>query len=204
MIAVLAVLLSGPVAVAHVPYLERVDFSPDDPFVVAFPTQSIAVYSWIAVEEGTPADDVDVYRLELDEATEIFVESIVPVCPGYEDFLPSFAVVGPGLPAPDETVPFEIPVGEGALVFHDVEPGEERETFFEPFGGKHYYQGPTFEDVLILPGTYHVVFWDPLQQGGDYVAAVGRQEVWRLRDIIRALIVTPWIRQDLELHVDCD
>ena len=41
------------------------------------------------------------------------------------------------------------------------------------------------------------------QEGGDYVAVLGAEEIWRVRDVIRALIITPLIRQDRELHTDC-
>jgi hypothetical protein len=88
-------------------------------------------------------------------------------------------------------------------VLQNVYPGEQRDTFYEPFGGKSYYEGPIFEVTIEIPGTYYVYFWDPFQNGGDYVAVIGWQEIWRLRDIIRGLILTPLIRQDRELHIDC-
>jgi hypothetical protein len=40
--------------------------------------------------------------------------------------------------------------------------------------------------------------------GGDYVAVIGYKEIWYPSDILRALILTPYIRADKELHVECD
>jgi len=205
--AICGVLLAvgGAPAFAHVPYFEHVDFSEERPFRVRDSIeQSIAVYSWIRFDDLTPATDVDVYQFEIEEPAEVYIESLVPVCSGYEDFLPWFALVGPGLPEPLEIMPFDIPDGYGAIVVPNSEPGEPRDTFFEPFGGKYYYDGPVFQEVIVTPGTYFVVYWDPNELGGDYVAVLGNQEIWAPKDIVRALVYTPKIRHDLELHIACE
>jgi hypothetical protein len=54
-----------------------------------------------------------------------------------------------------------------------------------------------------LPGVYYVFIRDPRQKSGDYVAVVGKKEIWRFQDMIRALRNTPLIRLDQELHVGC-
>jgi hypothetical protein len=77
-------------------------------------------------------------------------------------------------------------------------------VFYEPFGGKSYYDGPVFDQTLETPGEYSVYYRDPYQHGGDYVAVLGYQEQWSKRDIGRALLLTPYIRRDGELHVDPD
>jgi hypothetical protein len=195
----------GAPAFAHVPYFEHFDFSEKRPFIVRDSIeQSIAVYSWIKFNDNAPATDVDVYEFNINEPVQVYIESLVPVCAGYEEFLPWFALVGPGLPEPLEDLPFDIPDDYGAIVVPNLEPGEPRGTFFEPFGGKRYYEGPVFQEEVTTPGTYYAVFWDPYELGGDYVAVLGNEEIWRPRDIIRALIYTPKIRQDLELHIECE
>jgi len=98
-------------------------------------------------------------------------------------------------------LPFDIPDGYGAIVQENVEPGEERETFYEFFGGKSYYRGPVFEQEFSVSGTYYVYVWDPHGTGGDYTLVLGRKEIWLFMDILRALIYTPMIRMDLELHI---
>lgn len=188
---------------AHVPYLEPRDYSEENPFIVRNTIeQSIAVYAWLENDGSNPCDDIDVFQFEIaSDPMLVYIEAIVPVCGVYyEDFVPWCALVGPGLPQPNQTVPFDIPSGYGAIVLENVAPGSPRETFYEFFGGKWYYKGPIFEEEIGIPGTYYVYYWDPYEMGGDYVAVLGRTEQFGFRDIIRSLIVTPIIRFDFELH----
>ena len=110
-------------------------------------------------------------------------------------------MVCPGLPPPNQTLPFDLPVGYGVIVKQDVSPGTPREEFYEPFGGKSYYKGPRFDETLYLWGTYYVYYWDPYQNGGDYVAVLGYKEQFPPLDFLRALINTPLIRHGYELHL---
>lgn len=197
--------LSASPALAHVPYVEWRDFTVSRPFNVSSIEQSIAVYSWLEVGAlGRRADDVDVYRFDVDEPVSFYAEVIVPVCPEYGGFEPWFALVGPDLPQPTVPLPVAPPPGYGALVAgRDVIP-PDRESFFEPFGGKSYYQGPALDESLTTAGAYYVLYWDPRGKGGDYVAVLGREERFRFFDILRALFWTPKIRRNEELHVRCD
>lgn len=194
-----SVLLTTGASRAHVPFLENTDFSESEPFLIDPPIQkSRAVYGWL--HSGT---DIDVYTFELNEQSHLRAFSLVPVCPGYEDFLPSFAVVGPGLTTPDNHLPFTIPEGYGAFVINNTPPEKNRNTFFEPFTSKNYYRGPSYNQTISTPGTWYVYFWDPAGNGGDYVAVFGFTERFSLKDILRALINTPKIWFDKELHTDC-
>ena len=197
---------SGLLAVAHVPYLEREDYTADAPFEVRRTIeQSIAVYAWLENDGVNPCTDVDVYQFSISEPSRVYLEGIVPVCRQYQNFSPWFALVGPELPLPEYEIPFELPEGYGAVVTPNELPEEgERGSFYEPFGGKSYYNSSVYDEVIEVSGTYYVVYWDPLEIGGDYVAILGRAEIWGLRDIIRGLLVTPLIRMDMELHVDCE
>jgi len=189
---------------AHVPYFEHRDLSEEQPFEVPYKIeQSIAVYAWLENDGLSPSTDIDVYRFDVTEPVNVYLEVLVPVCETYADFAPWFALVGPGLPEPDQALPFALPNGCGTIVMMNALPGSERDMFYEPFGGKSYYQGPVFDAQIETPGTYYVYYWDPYERGGDYVAVLGRQEIWRPQDIIRALWYTPLIRRDKELHVDC-
>lgn len=198
------VLVLNALAMAHVPYFEHRDYTSERPFVVRYGIeQSIAVYAWLTTDWFNPSTDVDVYQFEVIDPVRVYLEVLVPVCPEYEEFAPWFALVGPGLPEPYESVPFDLPPGYGALVFPNIVTGDPRETFYEPFGGKSYYKGPVFDEVIDIAGTYYVVFWDLARLGGDYVAVLGAEEIWRPRDVIRALFYTPLIRRGEELHTDC-
>ena len=197
-------LLFFPNVLGHVPYLEHRDFSVEQPFRVRKSiTQSIAVYSWLKINELNISDDVDVYSFNINnKPLRVYLEVIVPVCNGYyANFTPWFALVGPGLPPPNQTLPFDLPQGYGAIIKQDAPSGSDREQFYEPFGGKSYYQGPRFDEIINVSGTYYVYYWDPYQKGGDYVAVLGYKEQFPLLDILRALINTPLIRHNYELHL---
>jgi hypothetical protein len=100
---VAGVLLTTTSAWAHVPYLEDSDFSPSAPFKCPSALQSTAVYAWL--ESDT---DVDFYALNAYTCIPFFAELIVPVFDEYEDFRPSMALIGPGLPEPAELLPLPL------------------------------------------------------------------------------------------------
>lgn len=188
----------------HVPYLEHRDFTQRRPYEVRKSIeQSLAIYAWLKNDGLFACRDIDVYTFDVTNPVRVYLEVIVPVCPEYENFVPWFALVGPNLPSSQYRLPFHIPPGYGSIVMENVEPGVAREQFYEPFGGKWYYNGPIFDEIIDQPGTYYVYYWDPHGQGGDYVAVLGRNEIFGFWDIIRALIYTPMIRQNLELHTEC-
>jgi hypothetical protein len=167
-------------------------------------TQSIAAYAWLQTDHVNPSTDIDIYTFSIHQRPlNVHLEVIVPVCNGYYyvNFTPWFALVGPGLPAPNQTLPFDLPQGYGAIVTEDLPPGHLRKTFYEPFGGKWYYQGPIYDGIMNTSGTYYIYYWDPYQTGGDYVAVLGYKEIFFPMDIVRALINTPLIRHNFELHL---
>jgi hypothetical protein len=199
LLAALAGLLMIQPAFAHVPYLEEVDTSPETPFEIPQPLdKSRAFYSWF--ETG---DDIDAFAFQVTGPTRVFAQAIVPVCHGYEELLPWFAVLGPGLPVPDIPVPFELPPGYGAWVVQNEEPWTPRPAFFEPIGNKWYFDGPVLDEVVSTPGTWYLYYWSPYDVVGDYVAVVGPEEIWAPADILRAILYTPMIRNGQELHIEC-
>jgi hypothetical protein len=196
--ALAALLLTGT-ATAHVPFIEKQDYSFERPFVMKGPVdKSIAVYAWLST-----GNDTDAYRLEITQPSRLYCNAIVPVCPAYAQFLPRMAIAGPGLAPPDEPLPFDLPEGYGAVVLKNTAPGEQRHQFYEPFGGKPYYDAPAFDQTVSQTGIWYLYVWDPSGMGGDYVAVVGYKERFSLTDFFRALINTFKIRFNRELHTDC-
>jgi len=190
---------------AHVPYIEYRDYNEDKPlYVWKMIEYSKAFYAWLENDGVNPCEDIDAFKFKIrNRPINVYIELIVPVVDDYyKDFVPWFALVGPGLPAPNQTLPFEIPSGYGVIVKENVEPGEERETFYEPFGGKSYYKGPIFEETLSESGIYYIYCWDPYEKGGDYNLVLGKGEFFGPIDIIRSIINTMIIRRDGELHIN--
>jgi|GEM_PF-2321934 hypothetical protein len=59
---------------AHVPYIEKVDYSESRPFLVRNTIeQSIALYAWMETDGVTPSTDVDVARFEIDGPVRFLV-----------------------------------------------------------------------------------------------------------------------------------
>jgi len=192
-------IIAMPAVHAHVPYIENEDYSAEHPFVVTDSIEnSKAVYAWF--ETGA---DVDVYAFEVSEPVTVYAQALVIACPSLETLLPWFAVAGPGLPVPDEALPFELPAGYGAVVVKNNNPGEQRDTFFEPFSAKTYFDGPEFSREVTTPGSWYVYYWDPHNIGGDYVAVLGLKESFSILDTVRSLINTVIIWFNLELHTTC-
>ena len=198
------VIISSPI-LAHVPYIEYKDYSEDKPlYVWKMIEYSKAFYAWLENNGVNPCEDIDAFKFNIrNKPKHVYIELIVPVVDDYyEEFVPWFALVGPGLPEPNVTLPFDIPPGYGVIVKENVEPGTERDTFYEPFGGKSYYVGPIFEEMISEPGTYYIYCWDPYERGGDYVLVFGKGEFFGPIDIIRSIINTIIIRRDGELHIN--
>ena len=179
---------------AHVPYLEKEDFTTTSPFACPSAEQSIAVYSWLE-----SSSDADYYRVQITTPTVLYAGVIVPVFDQYSEFRPQFAVVGPGLPPTTKSIPIKTEPKSGVLLLQD-DGKKPREKFYEPFGNKSYYQGPEVS-TLLQAGEYTLVYWDPVGRKGDYVAIVGKREIWNAKDILRASMVTPMIRRGEELHL---
>ena len=201
----LSLALISSIVAAHVPYIEYTDYDEDKPlYVWKMIEYSKAFYAWLENDGENPCEDIDAFKFKIrDKPKHVYIELIVPVIEDYyEEFVPWFALVGPGLPEPNVTLPFDIPPGYGVIVKENVEPGSERETFYEPFGGKSYYVGPIFEENISEPGTYYIYCWDPYEQGGDYVLVFGKGEFFGPIDIIRSIINTIIIRRNWEIHIN--
>ncbi|OPY27617.1 MAG: hypothetical protein A4E28_01952 [Methanocella sp. PtaU1.Bin125] len=174
--ALLLILLASGQASAHMPIIEKKDTAGfADAIHIRDPAVSWAIYGFLE-----KPGDADYYYFDLEDGLNVYTELLVPVSPVYEEFRPSYAIVGPGVPGND-AVPFETAPGSSALVVDS--PGGARETFYEPFGGITYYKGIPKHTMLTVPGRYYVVVYDDRLMRGDYVLAVGEKESFRLRDL---------------------
>ena len=180
-LVVAAILLAVPLAaLAHQGLYEAKDTTgPDDAIELVKPHVSYAAYMGL----DRPGD-VDWVRFEVDSPMKLKASLLVPQRPEFLDFYPAFAVVGPGLPAPEADLPFDLPEGCGAAVLIS-EPKAEREKFHEPFSNTHYYRGfEEFEQEVTVPGTYYIVVWHPAGEYGDYVVTYGEKESFTTREMI--------------------
>lgn len=176
--AFLVFLFLASAAVAHVPMMEGPDtHSFKDALKIPRPETSYAVYSNL----DRPGD-IDFYSFEVKKPMKAHVSLIVPYRPEYLDFYPVYAVVGPGLPAPQSKVPFDLEKGYGAVVFSGM-PSAERPVFYEAFSRVNYYEGiPKFDQELREPGIYYIVVWRPSGETGAYILGYGLAEKFTAKD----------------------
>lgn len=193
---------------AHVPFLECEDYSLESPFVVEKdPAISIAIYGYLE-----SSNDTDVVELEFDNSDErLFVQVIIPACEPLEDFLPYFAITGPGVANATSTttetrsanLPEEISENidqdEKVVIMEHLQ--DDRECNYEPFGNKSYLRGAEYDELVTEAGKYKVVVWDPEGMTGDYVLVIGYLEDFHDTGL-DPLISTFKIRNDMELHID--
>ena len=183
---------------AHVPFIEEVDFSQDNPYVVHDVGNSKSIHARI----GT-VGDVDVYRIDLDKPARIFTKTDIPWCPQYENFGVTYALAGPGLPPPAIPLPVTLPPGYGVIVVRDTS-AQPRATWIEPFSGRQIWLGA--EEALddAGPGTYEMIVWNERGQTGDYIAVIGEAEIFNAPEIRQAVATSPKLRDGADLMVKCN
>ncbi|MEO7386874.1 MAG: hypothetical protein ABIX37_08065 [Gammaproteobacteria bacterium] len=186
-------------AVAHVPFLEETDYTPETPYVV----HDVENSKSISAQIGTPGD-VDVYLIAIDKPTRIFTKTDIPWCPQYENFGVTYAFAGPGLPPPSIPLPVALPKGFGAVVVRDNSPGEPRETWLEPFSGRQMWLGPEFAIDKAPAGTYSMIVWNERGETGDYIAVIGEGEVFNAPEISQVRATSPKLRDGANLMVECN
>lgn len=167
MVPLLALVLT---AQAHKPTFSGDFRGPDRAYVVEDPEISIVVYQDITCEI-----DQLWFSFEAEAGFPLYIQLGVPVIDRLEDYRPSVALLAPGLEAPDEALPFDLPDGLGALVFHSDDvavPGD----FFEPFTSTSSWV--LVEETVDLPedGTGYLVAWDPAGWTGKLWLATGTVE----------------------------
>jgi hypothetical protein len=188
-------------ASAHMPNVERRDLNEKRPFRIKGSIEKgQAMYAYL--KSGS---DIDVYQFtvpqkEISEkgSVTLRVRVNVPACEGGPEFLPWLAIVGPGLPAPAEDIPFILPEGYGAIVIKNTEPGAERNFFYEQYSKKSYYITDYYDYTITEPGTRYLYYWDPYNIGGDYLAIWGVKDSFDPGDGLKMLINLPGILSDRE------
>ena len=168
----LGLLLAGVVvssALAHQPYFEEDDIEAGNPWEIDDPSISTALYATL-----DSRGDVDYFSFEGLAREVILLELTIPQIEGQENFAPTMALMGPGLPdaeLPDEVV---VPEGWGTLVIEP--PTGPATTFYEPFSRTSYWERQEKRVTLPVDGQYVVAVWHPDDQVGRYTFVIGEKE----------------------------
>jgi len=194
---VLAAWVALPLA-AHVPFLEEADYTPEKPYVVHDVDNSKSIHAQI----GAPGD-VDVYLIQIDRPTRIFTKTDIPWCEQYQSFGVTYALAGPGLPAPSLPLPVALPEGHGAIVVRAGDLGL-RPDWVEPFSGRKMWLGPEYALNEAPPGSYQMIVWNEEGKAGDYIAVIGEAEIFNAPEIRQVVATSPKLKNGANLMVDCD
>jgi hypothetical protein len=169
-LAALWVTIGALPAWAHRPYFEEQDLVADAPWWVEDPTISTAIYATLESPQ-----DVDYFAFQGQAGERILVALTIPQIEGQDEFAPTMALIGPGLPQgklPSQVAGAE---GTGALVLEPA-PGPAP-TFFEPFSRTSYWDRQEERALLPEDGLYTVAVWHPQGEMGRYVFVVGDREL---------------------------
>jgi hypothetical protein len=158
------------VASAHQPFFEDDDFTPKAPGSVADPTVSTALYATLESSK-----DVDYVTFDGKKGQSILVGLTIPRIEGQENFTPTIAVMGPGLPK--AAVPRQIvrPRNTGAVIL-TAPPGPAK-VFNEPFSRTSYWERQERSITLPADGKYVVAVWDERGCAGRYTLVIGDREI---------------------------
>lgn len=168
-----AALLLTQRASAHTPFFPDRDISSPDK---AWPVGDYSI-SWAFYARLAPAAAPQYYAIDGRAGTRLYVTLEVPVIAGLEEFRPSVAVIGPGLPAVAAPRGIRGPTGAGGSIAND-DRTSPRPQFFEPFSRTRYYRGPQIDLSLPDDGRYYVVVFDATGSTGKYTLAIGTREVF--------------------------
>jgi len=190
--AVLALLVAAAPAAAHAPsVVQPGNESPATAHVVEDPTLSRAI--------GATLDgpgEVDWYRMDLRAGDPLVVEVTAPDAEG--GTATSFALLGPGLPAPASDVAAELAAAAGAdgAIEHEATGGER-----EVHGGLGFIAWGGIRTTAPADGTYWIaVRAAEAGSTGKYVLAPGVREEFGLETIggmadLIAFFNDPWPRE---------
>jgi len=154
LLLVVLVLVPATAALAHSPVFPEENHGPSTAYEIDDPAKSWAIYTWL---EGEGI--ANYYKFTVSTGDKIQVSLIVPESPSHSGFLPSFALMGPGL-SQDDALPsyMEVPEGYGTIIVEGTDPGE---AAFEPFTPGWFYEVSTFTMAAPDDGTYYVAIFNP-------------------------------------------
>ena len=131
------------------------------------PTVSTALYATL-----DRCDNVDYVTFTGKKGQSILVGVTIPQIDGQDEFAPTVAVMGPGLPKTSLPAQVTAPRRAGAVVLEPTP--SPAPTFFEPFSRTSYWERQEERVTLPADGRYVVAVWDEDGATAAYTLVVGR------------------------------
>jgi len=145
-----------------------------------------AAKSWVAYSEILNSGQKDFYRFRFSAGDPIRIKLLTSGDPGTTDFLPSLALLVPGLKQQDAIpLSMEIPSGFGAVFVRGIRPPS---ATYEPFAQGWFYDLADLDMRAPAEGTYYLVVFDPKGAMGRYAVTLGYLERWAPLE----LAALPW------------
>jgi hypothetical protein len=172
-------------ALAHVPLDTSGSASKKEPIFV-----EDHQISWAAYNQLEQAGDVDYYSFKAEQDEEIYFSMVIPLIERYQNFKPDLALIGPALENdyasydPDYINSIlKLESDENIIIVRDD--NDNPDTFFEPFTRTSYWKRQEFSTAAPAAGTYYLAVFSGNENPGKYTLAIGRKEIWGLKDIIK-------------------
>ncbi len=144
--------------------------------LIADPSKSWAIYA-----ELHESGEAQYYRFDIASNQKIYVMLFKPTSPDQEDFLPSFALMGPGLTSLGQIPDFvETPSDGEVLVVEGQQPAQ---ATYEPFSPSTFYSLANITLDNPETGTYYVAVYEE-SRGGRYGLAIGYVESYAIDEWI--------------------
>lgn len=157
-------------ASAHRPYFEDKDIVASAPWKIDDPTISTVVYATLGTRQ-----DVDYYAFDGKKGQRVLLEITIPQIEGQDDFAPTLALMGPGLPSGRLPSQIERPARAGIQVI--APPAGPAKSFYEPFSRTSYWERQSQRVTLPATGRYTVAIWHSTGELGRYGFVVGDREL---------------------------
>lgn len=170
LVLISGLLIPTSTASAHQPYFEEADSTAASPWPVPDAQVSTAVYATLE-----SADDVDYFHFEAVAGEVVLLEMTIPQIDGQAGFVPTLAVMGPGLDGDAADLPGQVSLPEASSGVYLLPPVEAT-VLREPFSGTSYWSRQSQRLTLTLSGTYSVAVWHAEGRVGRYVFVIGSRE----------------------------
>jgi hypothetical protein len=188
---VLFLLMRPAPAHAEQPILEPGDYGGfDNPQPVPEPW-----FMWFVMGKLHNDTDIDVSAFDYPAGQRFKAEMYIPAHDDLKEFSPDIALVGPGLPQPNEPLPFQLPQGMGAIVARST----STYAYFDVFTQMTYFPRAKIEIEQMPQSTryYMVVFGKPVGRA-LYALDIGIMETFAPSAIARYPINWYEVRYALE------
>ena len=195
LLIVALVLLPAITALAHSPLFPKGNHSPSTAYQINDPAKSWAIYTALEHEDSS-----DYYQFTLSKDEKIQVSLIVSTSPSKSEFVPSFAVLVPGLTQEDSLPTYvEVPDGYGIILVEGTDPGQ---ATYEAFSPSWFYEVGKLTTNAPVDGTYYVVVFNHtyadvihnhIHEAANYGIVIGYIEQFTLLE----LILVPYSVQEI-------